>query len=70
MHASIHRVKKISLCEIKPLRENGAAEGPPMSYVRHIVIEYEDDTARLDIVCHSDEPDGLHITGYNRLVNR
>ena len=56
MHASLHRVKKTTLGEIKPLRDT--AEGPVMSYVRYIVIEYEDD-ARLDIVCHADDPNDL-----------
>ena len=58
MHASLHRVKGITLREIRPLRKNGAEEGPVMSYVRYIVIEYEDD-ARLDIVCHADDPNDL-----------
>ena len=55
MHASLHRVTKITLREIKPLRKNGGEEGPIMSYVRYIQIEYEDD-ATLDVVCHSDDP--------------
>ena len=59
MHASLHRVKKITLREIQPLRENGAAEGKIYSYYRRIVIEYEDD-ARVEIVCHNDDHDVLY----------
>ena len=58
MNASLHQVTKITLHEICPLREDGAAEGPIMSYVRNIVIEYEDD-ARLVLVCHADDADDL-----------
>ena len=65
MHASLHRVTKITLREIKPLRKNGGEEGPIMSYVRYIQIEYEDD-ATLDVVCHSDDPNDLYLAGYKQ----
>lgn len=58
MQASLFQVTKITLCKIEPLREDGAEEGPIMSYVRHLVIEYEDD-ARLNLVCHADAADDL-----------
>ena len=63
MHGSLHRVKKITLREIEPLRDNGAAEGPIYNYIRRIVIEYED-VARVELVCHSDDPKTLYLSGY------
>ena len=63
MHASLHRVKKITLGEIEPLRDGGAAKGPILSYVLHIKIEY-DEGARLELVCHADEPNDLYLAGY------
>ena len=62
MHTSLHRAKKITLDPVEPLRANGATEGPVMSYVRHIRIEYEKD-ARLELVFHSDDPDDLYTGG-------
>ena len=60
MHVSVHRVRNITLGHVKPLRENGAAEGPIYSYLRYIVIEYEED-AKVKLVCHSDDRNKLYL---------
>ena len=59
MHASLHRVTKITIGKITPLRDDGAEVGPILSYVRYITVEY-DDNARLELVCHNEEHDVLY----------
>ena len=58
MHASLHRVKKITLGKIERLRRGNEADSPIMGYTRHILIDYEDG-ADLELDCHADEADDL-----------